>query len=85
MKRFEALLKRSRPKTRAEALLQNAGHVAVVVRVTPYKNRKGRTILELVRTTYVIRNGRKTLYGRKAASPKSLLKKAPRPIRPKRT
>jgi len=47
-------------------------------------NRKGRRFLELVRTTYVIRLGTKTLYGRKAAAPKNRLKNAPRAIRPKK-
>lgn len=86
MKRANALLKHARP-SRIASLLAEATRrrpVSVVVRATPYKNKKGRVILELVRTTYVIRNGGRTLYGRKASSPKTLLKNAPRAIRPKK-
>ena len=86
MKRGNALLKQTK-RTRASVLLGLASKrkpIAVVVRETPYTNRKGRRILELVRTTYVIRLGTKALYGRKAAAPKNRLKNAPRAIRPKK-
>ena len=86
MKRANALLKHAR-RSRVASLLAEASQrrpIAVVVKMTPYKNKKGRVILELFRTTYVVRDGPRTLYGRKAASPKSLLKNAPRAIRPKK-
>ena len=86
MKRRNALLAESR-RTRASLLLEMASKkkpIGVIVHMTPYKNSKGRSILQLIRTTYVVRNGSKTIYGLKAHSPLHLLAHAPRAIRPRR-
>jgi hypothetical protein len=45
-------------------------------------NTKGRPILRSIRVAYVVKVGHKTLYGRKAARPVSLLAIAPYQIRP---
>jgi len=75
-------------RSRASLLLSTAASkkpVSVLVSVTPYKNSKGRAILQLTRTTYVVRDvGGKYLYGLKARSPLHLLATAPRAIRPRR-
>lgn len=87
MTRRNALMKQA-TRSRASLLLSAAASkkpVSVIVTVTPYKNRKGRPILQLTRTTYVVRNGGKYLYGLKARSPLHLLLSAPKAIRPKST
>lgn len=82
MKRRNALLAESR-RTRASLLLELASKkkVPVTVIMTPYRNSKNRVILQLVRTTYVVRNGTKYRYGPIARSPKNLLRSAPRQLR----
>jgi hypothetical protein len=49
---------------------------------TRYRNSKGRPILRSVQVAYIVKVGPKTLYGRKAARPVSLLAVAPYQIRP---
>ena len=86
MTRRNALMKQA-TRTRASLLLSMAASkkpVSVLVSVTPYKNSKGRVILQLTRTTFVVRDGGKYLYGIKARSPLHLLATAPRAIRPRR-
>ena len=86
MTRREALMKQA-TRTRASLLLSAAASkrpTSVIVSITPYKNSKGRAILQLTRTTYVVRDGGKYLYGLKARSPLHLLASAPRAIRPRR-
>jgi hypothetical protein len=86
MTRRNALMKQA-TRSRASLLLSAAASkkpVPVVVSITPYKNSKGRAILQLTRTTYVVRDGGKYLYGIKARSPLHLLMGAPRAIRPRR-
>ena len=86
MTRRDALMKQA-TRSRASLLLSAAASkkpVSVVVSITPYKNSKGRAILQLTRTTYVVRDGGKYLYGLKARSPLHLLASAPRAIRPRR-
>ena len=85
MLRRNALMKQA-TRSRASLLLSAAASkkpVSVLVTITPYKNSKGRSILQLTRTTYVVRNGGKYIYGLKARSPLHLLLSAPKAIRPK--
>ena len=49
---------------------------------TSYANRKGRPIYQTTRITYVVMDGPRVLYGRKAHRPRSLLHRAPYHIRP---
>jgi hypothetical protein len=49
---------------------------------TSYANRKGRPIYQTTRVTYVVMDGPRVLYGRKAHRPRSLLHRAPYQIRP---
>ena len=49
---------------------------------TSYANRKGRPIYQTTRVTYVVLNGPRVLYGRKAHRPLALLRRAPYQIRP---
>ena len=49
---------------------------------TRYANRKGRPIYQTTRVTYVVLDGPRVLYGRKAHRPRSLLRRAPYQIRP---
>ena len=86
MTRRNALMKQA-TRSRASLLLSAAASkkpVSVLVSLTPYKNSKGRAILQLTRTTFVVRDGGRYLYGRKAYSPLHLLASAPRAIRPKK-
>jgi hypothetical protein len=86
MLRRNAIMKQA-TRSRASLLMSAAASkkpVSVVVSITPYKNSKGRAILQLTRTTYVVRDGGKYIYGLKARSPLHLLMGAPRAIRPKR-
>jgi hypothetical protein len=88
MSRRNALMKQAASRSRASLLLSAAASkkpISVVVHVTPYKNGKKRPILQLTRTTYIVKNGSKTLYGRKARFPLHLLFSAPKAIRPKYT
>lgn len=83
MKRANALLAQTKKK-HGQVLLNIIGNAAIVYEPTIYKNKKGRTFFKKVTTVYVVREGYKSLYGRKAHSPKNALKQAPRAIRPKR-
>jgi hypothetical protein len=82
MKLVNALLAQAKKK-HSQELLNILGNSIVYI-PTVYKNKQGRTFFKKVRTVYVVRNGYKSLYGRKAHSPKNLLKQAPRAIRPRR-
>ena len=80
--RRNALLRQT---TRLAALLNQAvkpRRARPSVSRTRYMNSKGRPILRSVRVAYIVKMGPKTLYGRKAARPVSLLAVAPYQIRP---
>lgn len=79
--RRNALLRQT---TRLGALLNQVNKPKARPRVsrTRYFNTKGRPILRSVRVAYIVKVGPKTLYGRKAARPVSLLAIAPYQIRP---
>jgi hypothetical protein len=71
--------------TRRTRLLNAAKRRAPVQRTrTVYTNRKGRPIYQTTRVTYVVLNGPRVLYGRKAHRPLALLRRAPYQIRPVR-
>ena len=85
--RLEALMNVARRNmvTRREAILKEARRkkrTAFTSR-TRYRNSKNRPILRSVQVAYIVKVGPKTLYGRKAARPVSLLAVAPYQIRPK--
>lgn len=50
---------------------------------TRYTNRKNRPIYESVRISYIVMDGPRVLYGRKAHGPTSILGRAPHQIRPR--
>lgn len=83
--RRNALLTQGRGTSRLVALLNQAAkprRTRANVSRTRYMNTKGRPILRSIRVAYVVKVGHKTLYGRKAARPVSLLAIAPYQIRP---
>lgn len=75
-----------RQSTRLAGLLNQAAarsrRAGPTLSRTRYLNSKGRPILRSVRVAYIVKVGPKTLYGRKAARPVSLLAVAPYQIRP---
>lgn len=83
--RRNALLTQARGATRLAALLNQAAkprRPRANVSRTRYMNSKGRPILRSIRVAYIVKVGPKTLYGRKASRPVSLLAIAPYQIRP---
>ena len=79
--RREALA--SQLASRRTRLLAVAKRRAPVRRTkTRFTNRKGRPIYQTTRVTYVVLNGPRVLYGRKAHRPLALLHRAPYQIRP---
>mgnify|MGYP006280993221 FL=1 len=83
MKVANALLAQAKKK-HSQVLLNIIGNAAIVYEPTIYKNKKGRTFFKKIKTVYVVREGYKSLYGRKAYSPRNLVRKAPMAIRPRR-
>lgn len=71
-------------RSRVAALLNVAKSDGLIVTVTPFRNYKGRQIIQHTRVTFLVRNGKKTYYKVKARFPTNKLTGAPNAIRPRR-
>lgn len=83
MTRAENLMRQA-TRSRASRLVNFATskNEGLIVTVTPFRNYKGRPIIQRTRITYLVRNANKTYYKIKARSPKNKLASAPKAIRP---
>lgn len=83
MTRAENMMRRGK-QTRMSKLLNISASNGLIVTVTPFRNYKGRPIIQHTRVTYLVRDGNKTYYKLKARSPTNKLFGAPKAIRPRR-